>query len=159
MDEPWARVERGWVVIGTDCDCRDADTMTPEAARTHAAWLLAAADECDRQREAILAACADGHDWGELHNGWNHWPDTKVCTHYCRREGCDGREELPGWVQFAGRLHFDPVSGHRVECYGPGCDPCDMEKLGTVLRGALSDAMAELDRAVLGSAFQRSVDG
>lgn len=159
MDDetPWARVERGWVVIGDNCECRDAETMSPETARTCAAELLAAADECDQRRAEIVAACADGHDWGEFYNAWDFWPDTKVkvCTRYCRREGCDGREELPGWIEFAGRLHFDPVTGRRVECYGPGCDPCEMAKTGAEFRRILTAGMAALEPAMLGSAYRR----
>lgn len=126
-----------------------------DEAREILAELTAAIAEAEQQTAAIATACTDGHDWGELYNGWRFWPNTKVCIRYCRREGCDGREERPGWIEFAGRLHFDPVSGRRIECYGPGCDTCEMAKTGVEIRRILTAGMAALEPAMLGSAFRR----
>jgi hypothetical protein len=152
----WASAGR---VVRRDDEGGTIDYEVDEA-RAMLAELTAAIAEAEQQAIRIAAACADGHDWGEPYNAWHFWPDTKVCVRYCRRDGCHEREELPGWVEFAGQLHHDPVTGRRIECTGPGCDACEMRKLGGEMRRIFADGFAALDRAVLGSAFQReATDG
>lgn len=156
-DDEDVRVEHSTVLIRTQCDeCEDI-ACSPVGARDLAARILAAADQAEANVRAIEAACADGHEWGSYLNGWRSWPDTKVTVRYCKREGCEGRIEEPGWVQFAGRLHFEPTSGRyaqQVACYGPGCERCDDEKLGAALRGILLGGMSAMEQAMFGEAAE-----
>lgn len=144
----------GGHIIRPECDCGEFDYSIDEA-REMLAELTAAIADAEQQTAAIVAACADGHDWG---SGWNATSaGRKVVVESCKRDGCDGRRELDGWMQFAGQLHVD-VMGRQLSCYGPGCDHCDSVKLSKVLNGVLSDAMRQMESS-LGTAFIRSTDG
>jgi len=41
----------------------------------------------------------------------------------------------------------------RLECIGLGCEHCDAAKVGAAFLAALEAGMADVDRAVLGSAY------
>lgn len=112
------------------------DEYSPAEARAFAAELLAKADEAERQLEQIRQACAGGHDWG---SGWNEQRgDKRTTMHCCRRPGCREYDEQDGWIQYAGRQHFDPF-GRDAECTGPGCEHCNTEQLRAALRAKLNE--------------------
>jgi hypothetical protein len=144
------RVEAGRVLVGQWDDdwgwCDEPDGHDPDDARQLAAALLAAADEGDRQRAAIRAACAGGHDWGEPHN--TQVPD-KATWRICARPGCRAYDEQPGWVPFAGRWHPDPLTGREITCTGPGCDACDSVAVGQAVHAMMSDARDRMEAAFL----------
>lgn len=76
---------------------REPENYTIAEAREFAARITAEADKCDAQRQAIESACADGHLWDEGTNGYMPWPDRKITSYWCEREGCDGRKVEEGW--------------------------------------------------------------
>ena len=139
----YARNGQVHICIASGYD-REHTECTLDEAREYAQQLADSIAECERQAEAIRAACADGHDWGSGLNGYRPWPDTKVTSYYCSREGCDAWKAEPGWVEFAGRLHIEPVTGRQIDCYGPGCENCAHEKVGKAMRQMLAAARESL---------------
>lgn len=138
---PDVRAEHGRIFDGHGDDEREYD---PTGAREHAAKLIAAAVECERQQELIRAACAGGHLWGAGMNGVKLGDGAKVTVQHCERDGCGGYQELPGWIEFAEQLHICPHTGRQLSCYGPGCDYCAAARLGEAIRDMLADAYARL---------------
>lgn len=119
----------------------DPDELTPDEARQLADDLTAAAGEAERQQRANWALCDVEHDWSQWFNGHNPFRN-----HYrrCQRPNCvDGYEQYPGWMPFAGRPHVG-MFGPR-QCYGPGCDHCEAEDFGTVMRTFLRGAAVAAD--------------
>lgn len=151
-------VQHGQILVGQqDSDgswADDPEQYDPDEAREHAAALNLAADECDRQRATIQAACAGGHDWGEPYNA--QVPE-KVTGRSCTRDGCHEHDEQPGWMPFAGRYHPDILMGQVIDCTGPGCDTCDALAVGKAFQISLRDAAAAVSRnyepSSIGSAF------
>lgn len=139
------RVENGRILDGHGDDERD---YNPTEAREQAAHLLAAADECERQQAETEATCErEGHDWGPWLNGYapfrNH-------SRRCRR-GCRfGHEQSPEWMPFVPRLHRSPFTGQQLECCGPGCEHCDAEQVGQIIRRMSAEALQRLDAFVFG---------
>lgn len=148
-DQPiYAEHGRVHIMIGEGYE-REHETCTPNEAREYAQQIIAAADECDRQAEAIRAACVDGHDWGSGVNMVRDWTKhSPVTMRRCNRDGCDASETLDGWAHFAGRLHIDPYTGRRVDCYGPGCENCADEKVGKAIRAMWANASKALAEAL-----------
>lgn len=139
------RVENGRIIDGHGDDEREYD---PTEARQHAAELIAAADECERQQRDTEAACKrEGHDWGPWLNGYSPWRNhARRCQRGCRF----GYEQEPGWMPFAGLHHTDPVFGGMLECCGPGCEHCATMRLGSAIRELFADARERLDAFVFG---------
>jgi len=126
----WAK--HGLVYLGDREAENGPDSFSPDEAREHAAALLIAADEAEQQAAALAALCDQGHDWGPLRNGFDH-----TTIRHCHRARCNGVEQHPGWMPFAGRWHPGMVHPYipQVDCTGPGCDRCEDEALGQAIHG------------------------
>lgn len=143
----------GWVEvsIGSSHEDIEPERYTPAEARELAARILTEADKCEAQKAAIEAACADGHDWSSGYNGYQPWPDRKVVSFHCKREGCNGRKVEEGWIEFAGQLHIR--FGRQVDCLGPGCEYCYEEQVGKAIHQVIADGVKELEATVFGYAL------
>lgn len=136
------RVENGYILTVHG----DVETAyDPAEARQHAAELIAAADECERQQRETEATCErEGHDWGHWFNGYWPWRNH---ARRCQR-GCKfGHEQEPGWMPFAAKLHRSPFTGERLECCGPGCEWCDAESLAPKFAEIVRRAAQALEEA------------
>lgn len=129
--EPQAIARNGNVIVtGWDAE------YTPEAALAFIGDLAIAYREALRQLAAIIEACAQGHTWN---SGYNSPVGDKHTVYHCTREGCQGRNEEPGWLPFEPKQHIVPFSPTLRDCTGPGCEHCADEAFGDQMRCSLAD--------------------
>jgi hypothetical protein len=123
----------------------EPEQLTIDEASQLIADLGAAVAECERQQEQIRAACAGGHVWGSGYNAVKLGDGAKVVVQWCTRDGCQGRRELPGWMEFAPQLHIELYTGRQLDCYGPGCENCAAEAVGKAVRKMFAKIGPALD--------------